>query len=108
MSGGEDHARSTAADDFGTAVNMTATELERWLGTDASREVGQKDGTGESTGHASGRRIVELPRTGKGDLGDYQDLDVTPDSVASTTRTLAVNTTHLARLLAEHPYPAST
>ncbi|MEU0158296.1 NAD(P)H-dependent oxidoreductase [Streptomyces sp. NPDC006261] len=38
---------------------------------------------------------------------DYQDLDETPETVASTTRTLAANTVHLARLLADHPYPAS-
>lgn len=46
---------------FGETVNMTAEELRRWLDTDESKSVGQKpeDG-GESTGHASGRRIVEL------------------------------------------------
>ncbi|KUF18953.1 flavodoxin family protein [Streptomyces silvensis] len=38
---------------------------------------------------------------------DYQDLDATPDEVASTTRTLAVNTHHLAVLLSERPYPPS-
>lgn len=38
---------------------------------------------------------------------DYQDLDETPENVASATATLAANTAHLARLLAEHPYPAS-
>ncbi|WP_404199717.1 flavodoxin family protein [Streptomyces tauricus] len=38
---------------------------------------------------------------------DYQDLDATPDSVASTTHTLAVNTLHLARQLARNPYPPS-
>ncbi len=38
---------------------------------------------------------------------DYQDLDETPENVASTTATLAANTVHLARLLAEHPYPAT-
>jgi len=37
---------------------------------------------------------------------DYQDLDETPDAVASTTRTLAANAVHLARLLADAPYPA--
>jgi multimeric flavodoxin WrbA len=36
---------------------------------------------------------------------DYQDLDETPESVASTTASLAANAAHLARLLAEHPYP---
>ncbi|MFF1400653.1 flavodoxin family protein [Streptomyces sp. NPDC058287] len=37
---------------------------------------------------------------------DYQDLDETPEAVADTTHTLAVNTVHLAKLLKEHPYPA--
>lgn len=37
---------------------------------------------------------------------DYQDLDETPDSVASTTRTLAANTEHLARLLRDARYQA--
>ena len=55
---------------FADAVNMTAAELERWLETDESRSVGQEDGSGESIGHASGRRIVELLRTRKADLTD--------------------------------------
>ncbi|MEV5580526.1 NAD(P)H-dependent oxidoreductase [Streptomyces parvus] len=38
---------------------------------------------------------------------DYQDLDETPDAVASTTKTLAANATHLARLLTGSPYPAA-
>lgn len=38
---------------------------------------------------------------------DYQDLDQTPEAVATTTRTLAANTVHLARVLADHPYPAA-
>jgi hypothetical protein len=54
-------------DEFEDAVNMTAAELTRWLDTDESRSVGQSDG-GESVGHESGRRIVELLRTKKGDL----------------------------------------
>jgi hypothetical protein len=49
---------------------MTAAQLERWLGTDESKQVGQKSGGGESTGHASGRRIVELLGTKKADLTD--------------------------------------
>ena len=57
--------------DFGDAVNMTAGELEEWLGTEESRSVGQKsDGSSESTGHESGRRIVALLRTKKDDLTD--------------------------------------
>ena len=47
--------------DFRGAVNMTASELTHWLDTDESKAVGQKqDGEGESTGHQSGRHIVDL------------------------------------------------
>ena len=57
--------------DFSDAVNMTAGELEKWLATDESQSVGQRSGgSGESTGHESGRRIVELLRTRKDDLTD--------------------------------------
>ncbi|MFJ9917725.1 flavodoxin family protein [Streptomyces rubiginosohelvolus] len=38
---------------------------------------------------------------------DYQDLDETPEAVATTTKALAANATHLARLLTGGPYPAA-
>jgi len=38
---------------------------------------------------------------------DYNDLDETPEAVASTTATLAANAAHLARLLKADPYPGS-
>jgi multimeric flavodoxin WrbA len=38
---------------------------------------------------------------------DYQDLDETPEMVASTTATLAANSVHLARRLKAAPYPPS-
>ena len=50
------------------AVNMTATELEEWLGTEESRSVGVKDPGRESTGHRSGRRIATVLRTRRVDL----------------------------------------
>ena len=57
--------------EFAESVTMTAGELETWLGTDESNAVGQKsDGSGESTGHESGRRIVELLHTKKAHLTD--------------------------------------
>jgi hypothetical protein len=56
--------------EFDEVVNMAPKELEDWLDTDEAKAVGQKDGDGESVGHASGRRIVELKRTKKGDLTD--------------------------------------
>lgn len=37
---------------------------------------------------------------------DYQDLDETPEKVASQNSALAANTAHLARLLKASPYPA--
>jgi SpoVK/Ycf46/Vps4 family AAA+-type ATPase len=64
----DDH--DTIRREFGEAVNMTPKRLEEWLETDESRAVGQKSGSGESTGHESGRRIVELLRTKKDDLTD--------------------------------------
>ena len=38
---------------------------------------------------------------------DYKDKDPRPEKTDQTTRTLAANAAHLARLLQEHPYPAS-
>ncbi|MFE7547494.1 flavodoxin family protein [Streptomyces gardneri] len=38
---------------------------------------------------------------------DYQDLHETPEKTAATTRTLAANTAHLARLLKAAAYPPS-
>lgn len=57
-------------DDFRDAVNMTATELEKFLKSDDSKDVGQKKGGGESTGHESARKIVEILKTKKADLSD--------------------------------------
>lgn len=55
---------------FRDAVNMAPKELEDWLETDQSKDVGQKEGSAESTGHQSGRRIVEILRTNKSDLSE--------------------------------------
>ena len=57
-------------DDWQGGVNMRPADLEKWLDTEESRSVGQKSDGGESTGHASGRRIVELLRTRKDELTD--------------------------------------
>jgi hypothetical protein len=61
---------------FHDAVNMTAGELEKWLATEESNAVGQKQGESESTGHASGRRIVEILRAKRKDLteADYAHM----------------------------------
>ncbi len=56
--------------DFDEAVNMTASELKKWLDTDESKSVGQKKDGGESTGHESGRHIVRILEKKKADLTD--------------------------------------
>jgi hypothetical protein len=71
-----DDDRREMWDSFRDLVNMTPAELEKWLATDESKSAGQHRGDGESTGHASGRAIVEILRKKKGDLsdGDYAHM----------------------------------
>jgi len=66
--------------DFAVVINMDAEVLERWLTTEQSRAVGWKepDGKckGESVGHRSGRRIVQILRTPAAELesDDYAHM----------------------------------
>ena len=60
-------------EEFDEAVNMSRKELEEWLENEESKEVGQKDGGGESKGHESGRKIVEI--LGK-DKSEYTEEDL--------------------------------
>lgn len=76
-------------DDWHQAVNMAPVKLEEWLASDESKSVGQKDEGGESTGHRSGRRIVELLRTRKEDL--------TEDDVAHMEKVVGYVHRHLER-----------
>jgi hypothetical protein len=90
MAQDDDTAVDEVWDDWQQAVNMTAGELEKWLETDESTSVGQKsDGGEESTGHESGRRIVEILRTKKGDL--------TPDDAAHMRKVVGYVHRHLAQ-----------
>lgn len=54
---------------FRDATNLSPTDLEEWLETEESKSVGDTDGT-ESTGHRSGRRIVEIKRKTVDDMTD--------------------------------------
>lgn len=67
----DDDERASIRADFDEAVNMAPKELEDWLETDGSKAVGDAS-DGESTGHRSGRRIVEIKRTKVADLTDDQ------------------------------------
>jgi hypothetical protein len=66
----DDDDRRQARAEFGDAVNMTPSELEAWLETEASQSVGDTSGEGESTGHASGRRILEIKRKNVDEMDD--------------------------------------
>ncbi|SFB81297.1 DUF3140 domain-containing protein [Tropicimonas isoalkanivorans] len=61
MSERTENERKDIRKDFREAVNMSPSELEDWLDTEESKSVGDSE-DGESTGHKSGRRIVEIKR----------------------------------------------
>ena len=65
--------RQQTINEFDKRVNMTPKELERWLQTEESKSVGQSDGGGESKGHKSGRKIVEILGKNK---TDYSSDDI--------------------------------
>ncbi|MGC5171029.1 DUF3140 domain-containing protein [Microbacterium sp. DT81.1] len=67
---------ATTEKKFSDAVNMTASQIEKWLDTDESKSVGDRSGGGESTGHASGRRIIDILRKKKAELtgGDREHM----------------------------------
>lgn len=52
--------RKSIIEDFHQVVNMSPQQLSSWLKTEDSQEVGQKNDGDESTGHKSGKQIVEL------------------------------------------------
>lgn len=62
--------------EFNEKVNMSPSELEEWLVTEKSNNVGQDSGNGESIGHKSGKRIVGIKRKNKADLteADYEHM----------------------------------
>ncbi|RCW40984.1 uncharacterized protein DUF3140 [Halopolyspora algeriensis] len=69
----EEQQRGEIRSQFDEVVNMTAEELERWLETEESQSVGESE-HGESKGHQSGRRIVRILRSSRGEL-DEQDYE---------------------------------
>ena len=72
----DDDEKQSVRKGFDQAVTMSPAELEKWLDSDESTSVGQKDGGSESVGHRSGRRIVEIRRTRVANLtdADYEHM----------------------------------
>ena len=60
--------------EFQHVVNLRADELEAWLARPESKAVGDRQGGGESVGHRSGRRIVELLRRKRFDEDDLAHM----------------------------------
>ena len=56
--------------EFNNKVNMSPAELEEWLETEESQQVGWDSGDGESVGHKSGKKIIEIKRKNVGELND--------------------------------------
>ncbi len=69
MANNQDHEQIVR--EFHEAVNMTASQLEKYLDSDDSKNVGMKrEGEDEAVGHQSGEEIVQLLGKKKGDYTD--------------------------------------
>lgn len=65
---GSSKSKQTVWQEWRELVNMAPKELSQWLQTDESQSVGVDSGEGESIGHQSGERIVDILRTNKDSL----------------------------------------
>jgi len=67
----DDTQKKSLKRDFDEVVNMSASQLEKWLKTDESTSVGQvKAGDNESIGHQSGHHIIDILNKKTSDLSD--------------------------------------
>ncbi|EOD49744.1 putative dna-binding protein [Neofusicoccum parvum UCRNP2] len=69
----------TVVEEFNELVNMSAKELKDWLGSEESTGSGwsKDDGSGETIGHESGRKIVKiLEKNPKKDPEQYDEDDI--------------------------------
>ncbi|KAF3032875.1 hypothetical protein E8E12_004285 [Didymella heteroderae] len=69
----------TVIEEFNDLVNMSAKELQDWLGQEESAGAGwsKDDGSGETIGHDSGRKIVAiLEKNPKKDPSKYDQDDI--------------------------------
>jgi hypothetical protein len=68
-----DKASDNIYADFKNQVNMTASELEKWLDTEESKSVGQDSGDGTSIGRKSGEQIITILHKKKADLTEADE-----------------------------------
>jgi Protein of unknown function (DUF3140) len=82
--------RQSIIKDFQQVVNMSPQQLAKWLATEDSQAVGQKQEDGaESTGHQSGRQIVGLL--------ERQDSDYSEDEIAHMRKVVSYIRRHSAQ-----------
>ncbi|KAK3305602.1 uncharacterized protein B0T15DRAFT_511500 [Chaetomium strumarium] len=70
---------NTVIKEFNELVNMSPSGLDSWLKEESSQSVGwsKNDGSGESVGHESGRKIMEiLNKNPSKDPGKYDEDDI--------------------------------
>ncbi|UKZ76560.1 hypothetical protein TrVFT333_004267 [Trichoderma virens FT-333] len=81
--------------EFNELVNMTAKELKEWLKGDDSTSAGQakEDGNGESIGHDSGRKIVEILESNP----DKDPEKYTDDEIGHMRKVVSYCKRHLAQ-----------
>jgi hypothetical protein len=90
----DDQERKEVYSKFREVVNMSATALEKWLNTEESKEVGQKQNdSSESTGHKSGRKISQIL--------DKKQADLTNDDYVHMRKVVSYVRRHSAQRPAE-------
>ncbi|KAM3419921.1 hypothetical protein BST61_g3241 [Cercospora zeina] len=85
----------TVIEEFNDIVNMSASELQDWLGSEESTGAGwdKDDGSGETIGHESGRKIVQILKDNpKKDPEKYDE-----DDIAHMRKVVAYCKRHLAQ-----------
>ncbi|KAF2836486.1 hypothetical protein M501DRAFT_1033585 [Patellaria atrata CBS 101060] len=71
--------RETVIEEFNELVNMNSEELKEWLSKEESAGSGwaKDDGSGETIGHESGRKIIQiLEKNPKKDPDQYDQDDI--------------------------------
>ncbi|OJJ44014.1 hypothetical protein ASPZODRAFT_814466 [Penicilliopsis zonata CBS 506.65] len=67
----------TVIEEFNSLVNMSPNELRDWLKEEQSQSSGWRNESGESIGHESGRKIVDiLEKNPSKDPSSYEDEDI--------------------------------
>ncbi|KAI4951444.1 hypothetical protein J4E91_004154 [Alternaria rosae] len=84
----------TVIEEFNELVNMSADELQDWLGSEESAGAGwsKDNGSGETIGHDSGRKIVTILQNNPqkdADKYEQEDIDHMRKVVAYCKRHLA-------------------